>query len=281
MLILTAPRINKTNGYYYRHLKLDEELFAKSNRVIATAVRGGQYKTRKELATLLETHNMGGSPQRLALIVMRAELDAIICSGPMRGKQFTYALLDERAVQAAPLTTKEALSRLAERYFRSHGPASLKDFVWWSGLSIQDARTGLELAKLNLQKEIVDGTTYWLDPLSMKAVVPIAERVFLLQNYDEYVVSYIDRSFLVNGTHLLQLGDRTNPLFYNCVIYGGYVIGVWKRTIRLKEVVISWKLFNPTKDQQDTLAEAFKRYESFLNLPIRYDNNGYTALTQP
>jgi hypothetical protein len=116
-------------------------------------------------------------------------LDAVVCSGPRRGKQFTYALLDERAPQARSLPYDLALAELARCYFSAHGPASLAYFSWWSGLTKKQAAAGLEKVKSLLVQEKVGDQIYWGVPQMslVKASSPVAH---LLPNYDEYLLSY-------------------------------------------------------------------------------------------
>ncbi len=135
LLKATAPRVNTLNAYYNRQHKLDTKLFAKSNSIIAKALEGGAHLTRSELAAVLTRGGIRAAGNRLAYIVMRAELDAIVCSGAMRGKQHTYALLDERIPHGKTLDREEALAELARRYFTSRGPATLNDFARWSSLT--------------------------------------------------------------------------------------------------------------------------------------------------
>jgi hypothetical protein len=113
---------------------------------------------------------------------MRAELDGLICSGARRGKQFTYTLLDERAPPTKSLEREEALAELARRYFMSRGPATVQDLAKWSGLTLGDARNGLEAIRAQLRREVVNGQSYWLSPAtpSVQAVTPTA---YLLSIY--------------------------------------------------------------------------------------------------
>src|SRR5216684_6032669 len=162
ILALTAPRVNAVNAYYYRKLALDDAVFMHSNAMLAKALQGGKQLTRPELTSVLQQVGIATDDlQRFTYIMMRAELDGIVCSGARRGKQFTYALLDERAPQARTLDRDEALAELTRRYFTSHGPATLQDFVWWSGLAAIDAKAGIEMVKLQLVHEVVDGQAYW------------------------------------------------------------------------------------------------------------------------
>jgi len=145
MLALTAPRVSAAMAPYNRRLELDATVFRRSQRAMVRALRGGRQLTRQELKVVLVQAGVhADGVQRLAHIVMQAELDAVICSGPRRGKQFTYALLDERVPMVRVRSRDDSLTELARRYFTSHGPAQLHDFAWWSGLSIADARAGLD-----------------------------------------------------------------------------------------------------------------------------------------
>src|SRR2546422_2911401 len=121
LLKVTAPRVHALNAYYNRQHELDDKLFRKSNAAITTALRDGAHLTRRELAAVLKRAGIRAEGTRLAYIAMRAELDAIVCSGAMRGKQHTYALLDERIPKGKPLDREAALAELTRRYFTSRG----------------------------------------------------------------------------------------------------------------------------------------------------------------
>jgi hypothetical protein len=170
-------------------------------------------------------------------------LDAVVCSGPRRGKQFTYALLAERAPQAKTLARDEALAELTRRYFTSHGPAMAQDFAWWSGLTLADVHQGLDMVKDTLIQETVGDQSYWLaaDGPVVKAPSPTA---YLLPNYDEYLISYRDSRLAVEPeyTELFRAG---NVIFSHFVVIDGRVVGSWKRTFEKKTVVITLRLFEP------------------------------------
>ena len=145
MQALTGGRVLAANGYMVRQHGLEEATFQRSNAALAGALTGGNFLTRNELGAALAAAGIHAEGNRLAYLVMRAELDALICSGPRRGKQFTYALLEERVPPAPALTPEEALAELTRRYFTGHGPATLQDFSRWSGLTVADARQGVDL----------------------------------------------------------------------------------------------------------------------------------------
>jgi hypothetical protein len=119
-------------------------------------LQGGNQLTRNELAALLHKSDLVAAGEfRMGYILMQAELDGVICSGPRGGKQFTYALLDERVSNSKSLGRDKALAELACRYFVTRGPATVHDFAKWSGLKVADAQAGLEAVSTQLQCEVV------------------------------------------------------------------------------------------------------------------------------
>lgn len=231
LLELTAPQVNRRSGSGYRMFELDAAVFKRSNKVLTKALRGGKHLTRAALKAVLNKSGVAADDGvRLAHIMLRAELDGVVCSGPRIGKQFTYALLEERVPPSKPLSRDEALAKLTRRYFRSHGPATLQDFVWWSGLAVVDARRGMELAG---EKET-----------RMTRISPRIEHAcHLLPAFDEYFVAYKTREGGLGPT----------------IIIDGRPVGTWKpATINLS---VSKNL---TKPEQRALAKATERYEEFI-----------------
>src|SRR5215212_3622871 len=165
LLALTAPRVHALNAPYYRKLELDHNLFQRSTTALTQALQGGNQLTRDEVRSVLAQAGIATAGElRMSYILMRAELDGVICSGARRGKQFTYALLSERAPQARQLEREHALAELASRFFLSRGPATVHDFARWSGLTVADAKAGLEAIKSQLLLEQIDGQSYWRSP---------------------------------------------------------------------------------------------------------------------
>jgi hypothetical protein len=186
LLALTAPRVHAANATMYRRLELDNATLKRSRRALTKALQGGQHLTRDELRRALEKSGVAAdNGQRLAYIVMHAELDGLICSGPRRGKQFTYALLEERVPPTRSLGREEALTELTRRYFASRGPATAQDFAKWSGLTVADAKHGLEAIKGQLQHEKLNGEDYWFTS-SVSTAGLASPTAHLLSFYDEY-----------------------------------------------------------------------------------------------
>lgn len=268
MLMLTAPRVLAASAYYFRISELDDAIFRKSNDVLVEALQGGKQLTRTELASALQQAGIAcDNLLRLGYIIIHAELDGILCSGARRGKQFTYALLDERAPQSRTLDRDEALAEFAARYFTGHGPATLQDFVWWSGLTVADAKAGLEMASSRLIREIIGGQTYWSSG-DVASADEVSQAIYLLPNFDEYTVGYTDRSAVIDEADLPKFDPRMSVLD-NAIVLHGMVAGTWKRTLKKGSVVIAPKLFTSLNEAETrTLVEAANRYGAFLGLPV-------------
>ena len=237
MLALTGPRVKAAMASYDRKLELDAGVFRRSNEVLARALRGGAQLTRQELKQVLQRAGVAADGvQRLAHLVMRAELDGVICSGARRGKQFTYALLDERVPPSAPRSREEALAELTRRYFTGHGPAQVQDFAWWSGLTMADARAGLALVRSKLSQHVAGGKTYWYAS-SMPAGRRPSRITWLLPLYDEYLIAYKDRSDARDPRRRMAAADA-DPFAAHLVV-GGRVAGGWRSTLKKNSVVVS------------------------------------------
>lgn len=262
LLALTAPRVHAVSGSMYRKLELDNALIKRSRTALTKALQGGQQLTREELRGALEKAGIAAdNGQRLAYVVMHAELDGLICSGARRGKQFTYTLLEERVPPARTLTPDEALVELAQRYFLSRGPATAQDFAKWSGLALNDAKRGLEAVKDQLQHEIVNDQTYWFDP-SNPSTVP--QPAYLLSVYDEYISSYKDRSAIGDSEVGVKLFTMGGALTY-LIVADGQIVGTWRRVLQKEAVIVETHLFTTlTKAQNRALEAAARRYGEFI-----------------
>ncbi len=205
---------------------------------------------------------------QLAFIMMHAELDGVVCSGVLKGKQHTYALLDERAPGSNEFTQDEALAELTKRYFTSHGPATIKDYCWWSGLSVAEVKRGMEILSPKLVHEKIGGQDYWF--FAHEKVKPKSSNALcLLPNFDEYIIGYTDRSAIFDAANAQGKDARHNPLFQPTIMLDGQIVGTWKRTIQKRKVTVTAKPFiklpNP---KQELLTKAMERYSKFIELPV-------------
>jgi hypothetical protein len=267
LLALTAPRVHIANAYRCRQLGLDDATLARSNAALAHSLRGGVQLTRTELTSVLQEAGIAINGERLTHIMLHAELEAIVCSGAWRGKQFTYALLDERAPRTAPLTRIESLAELSRRYIASHGPATVRDFVWWSGLTTADAKAGLAMIESETMHEVIDGQTYWFTDYAPATEHP-SPSAFLLPNYDEFIVGYTDRSAILDTPPAEMLDARGNVLFNHTIVIDGRVRGTWKRTLKKGAVIIDALPFAPLDAvEARAIDDAAGHYGDFIGLP--------------
>ena len=231
MLALTAPRICAQMATPNRTLDLTPRLFARSHAIVARALEGGTFLTRAELAAALARRGIEAHGQRLGHLMMQAELDQVICSGPRRGKLFTYALLAERAPRAALPSREQSVAELVRRFFSSHGPATLRDFSWWSGLTMADGRAGLEQCGRDFVREEIDGLTYWSPAAAADRPRP-PRAAHLLPIYDEYLNAYRDRALVIGERTASAAGLSAAAGTPHYLIVDGRLAGSWKRVDR-------------------------------------------------
>jgi len=263
MQMLTGPRVDAILAYQYRRLELDAQVLKRSRAAMEKALLGGRQLTRAELGSALARAGIEADGLRLVHIVMRAELEAVLCSGGRRGKQFTYALVDERAPRQRNLDREAALALLTERYFISHGPATLQDYAWWSGLHSADVRAGVDMVKTKLIRDEVEGRVYWMSA-SLPEVRRPRGRVHLLPNYDEYIVGYTDRSAIFDSVHAEHLDARHNPLFNHTLVSSGRIVGTWMRSLARDSLTVSAKPFESMASAEAKgFRQAAKRFAKF------------------
>jgi len=272
LLTLTAPRVHRFNARYCRVHELDSRTLSRARTILARALEGGEHLTRAELAAALRRGRIVASGVRLAFITIDAELNQVMCSGAMRGKQFTYASFQSRVPRSRGLTREEALAELTRRYFASHGPATLRDFAWWSGLTMADVKAGVEILKPAIVCELVEKVGYWtmagLEIRTRPTTAPFAAKVrsplaHLLPNYDEYVIAYKARS-IVGGSPLTIRDAYTHHL-----VIDGLLAGTWRQTIARDSAILDVKHDRtPTASVQRGVQRAAERYGAFIGKAI-------------
>lgn len=253
LLLLTGPRILRQNASKCRTLGLDAATLDRSAAIVARALEGGRYLTREALGAVVQASGIPTDGlQRMASIMMHAELTGVVCSGPRLGRQFTYALLDERVAPGRPVGREEALADVGARYYATRAPATTHDFAKWCGLTVADATRALTALP------------------APKAVRPRrgVPRVHLLSIYDEYVSSYRDRSAIVSPDHGRHLVNQGAALVWTIVL-DGLIVGTWRRVLARHDVTIEPTLFvRFSRAEQDELVAAARRYGAFLGRPV-------------
>jgi hypothetical protein len=269
LLALTAPRVHQASAYQYKLLELDPATRARGRAVMEAALRGGKALTRDELGTALTGSGLPASAMRLGYFTADAELEGLICSGPRRGKRQTYALIEERVPPSRPRERDEALAEIARRYVEGHGPAQAIDLAWWSGLTLRDARLGLELATPPLVQESVGDRTFWASPDGPAPAPIVGPLVHLLPNYDELLIAFRDRSDSADPA-LPAPARVAQVILAHVIVRDGLVVGGWRRvdegtSVRLEPNV----LVDFRDEEQVALAAAIRRFETYLGRPVQ------------
>jgi hypothetical protein len=270
MLELMTARIMKGAGGRDRQLELDEPAFRRSRSIIEKALTREPVLTRSTLFAALETGKISTVGQRGIHILQRLCMERMLCQGPHAEKQPTFVLFDQWIANSRTLDREDALRTIAERFFVSHGPATIRDFIWWTGLTVADAKRGLSWAQPALERIVVDDTEMW-----MSNALPMASgdepRAHLLPGFDEFMLGYKDRSAALESRHANRVVPGGNGVFLSTLLLDGQVCGTWRRTTRPKAVEIEASPFRRLKasDRKEFVRPA-ERYADFLGAPVKF-----------
>lgn len=263
MLELSAPQIKSLSRSRDKELGLTEQAFSRSNSIIEKALCDNKHLTRDELVKLLVAGGFINDNNRVSHLLMRAEIDGIIASGSIKADKQTYALLADRISKTKILNRGEAIAELARRYFTSHGPATLQDFHWWSGLPVKDCRQAVEDLKNSFDSAKIGDDTYFFAPVSS---VPKFEKnhIILLPAYDEFIISYKNRTASLSFENHVK-AVSINGIFRPVIVHNGKVIGIWKKTVKNEKVFLTAEFFGiTTASVKKHIAVNFVSYARFI-----------------
>ncbi len=266
MAELASARVVASASTVERSLGLDDAVIAKAAKVIAKALKGGKVLERPALYEELESKGISTKWQRGYHILFRGGLTGLICFGPRSDKQPTFVLMAEWAPAAKSMPREAAVAELARRYFRSHGPATLQDFAWWTGLSLTECKKALVAIRGEMREENVDGESYWLYENDIAAP---KDGCYLLPGFDEFVLGYKDRSAVISPDLAPALSPHKNGIFLPTMASKGRIVGTWARTLDKKGVTIEARPFAAlgAKEQRGFKAEA-ENYAEYLGVKL-------------
>jgi hypothetical protein len=265
MIKLFSERMKKNLQNIARssHIALDRSMIEKGQTIIRTVLQDGNHMTRKDLGDTLRERGIPVKGMALLLMVQYAHADGLICYGPRKGTQQYLVLTGEWLPPFPEIGPEDAMKRMAIQYFKGHGPASLHDFAWWTGLKLSDARLGLSMAQGELAHFVIDKTTYWM---AARAEPDCGNRTgpWLLPNYDEYTVGYRDREAIIRPDFRYR-GDSRGIVLSNVIVLDGEIIGTWKRFFEKSSLQVKTRTFlDLNRVDQNLLAEEVDRYISFM-----------------
>jgi DNA glycosylase AlkZ-like len=269
MLSLSTARMLAGEKRRLEQLQLDRASIERAQQLFHDALKGDKQLSRQSMMTLLNDAGISTEGQRGYHTLWYAALVGLICLGPTVDKQQTFALLDEWVPYPRELSREEALAELAQRFFTSHGPATVQDFARWTGLTISDAKGGLEAVKSGLIAEKINSQEYWMPGDTPAAKVHTSANLHLLPGFDEYLLGYKDRDAILATEHASKIVPGNNGVFLPTVVIGGRVLGTWKRTVRKNAVSIQLIPFIQLEPAEERAAiEAAEGYSDFLKVPL-------------
>ncbi|MGZ7441153.1 winged helix DNA-binding domain-containing protein [Paenibacillus sp. TH7-28] len=267
MLKLLTPRILAKDKRRLEQLELDPKRITQSEKIIYSALKEKRWLSRPDLMKLLEDAGIDTKQQRGYHLLWYLAQTGLICLGPVEGKQQTFVLLEDWVYRHNKLSAEESLRELARRFFTGHGPATLHDFAWWSGLTITEARNGLESVQKTLYSEKIEGVDYWMGPDD--AQVNVEDSIIcLLPGYDEYLLGYKDRSAVLDPDYAPLIVPGNNGVFMPMLVVNGEVAGTWKRTVKKSGIDIVIRPFTALGSRKERVIEAARRYGEFVHLPV-------------
>jgi hypothetical protein len=265
MLNLCAPRKLAAAGLRLKQLELDLQILNRCEHLFRTALAGNPPMTRAAIFELLEQSGINPAGQRGYHILWSLAQTGLICFGPKQGKEQTFVLLEEWVPNVPIKSRDDSLAELAKRYFTSHGPATVQDFAGWTGLTLRDARAGLESVQGQLVSEVRDQLEYWWADQTSAAQTA---GVHLLPGFDEFILGYKDRRDVMTVEHAARIVPGGNGIFLPMIVVDGQVVGKWKRTLKKNGVQVVLEPFLEIDSLEERVHEALMRYCAFIGLPL-------------
>jgi hypothetical protein len=261
MTELSKSRIKAANESRGRILEITEKMYTKVNNLFGNILRDNHHLTKQEICKEIENIGIQLNQTRLNRFLIKAEYDGLICSGQDRKGKPTYALLSERVACRSVFHRDEALAKLCGMYFRSHSPATMEDFAWWSGMSAGDAKKAIDFIKADLTEDNINGRKFYIHS-KCKVAGSSSGIVKLLAPFDEYLISYKDRSDVLSPHHYPKAFTRYG-IFFPVILYDGKVIGNWKKPVKNKKAGIDYTFFDGIKIPEELLSSAIQEYISY------------------
>lgn len=268
MLDVSGPQVKRTVASYVKKYGFDAKKLDQINASIEKILAGNNHLTRDEIMQELNIKKMLSENFLSSPIMMNAELEGLVCNGKMKGKQMTYALLEERVAKPKTnLSKEEALAKLAQRYFESHGPATVLDFSWWSGFSPTTCNLVINSIESELNSVRIDNQKYWFGA-NFTNEDNFRESVHFLPAFDEILISYKTREASIFLEHQSK-AFTNNGIFKPIILENGKVIGTWKRIIKKDHAKIETHFFYEIdKSKKTALFDGIRSFENYLETKV-------------
>ena len=267
MLKLMASRILANASSRERNLGLNDKVFENGRKTVVKILEKNKCMTNNEIIQALEKSNISTEGYRGRHILWHLAQEGTVCFGPHDEKQPTFVLMDEWVPKQRNIEHGDALTEIAKRFFASHGPATLQDFIRWTGLKSSDARKGLENVRKFTKSETINKVEYIMSKDSKK--IKIMQKAYLLPGFDEYMLGYKNREDMLHPLHSNKIVPGGNGMFLPTIVIDGRVVGIWKKEVKKNGIIINLQPFNKlTKEQIEYIAIAKEQYSRFLGIPL-------------
>jgi hypothetical protein len=267
MLALTSARTLKGAKTRFENLGLDAATLERSAAIVARELAGGSM-SRDEFMKLLAGNGISPDGQRGYHVIFYLTQVSLVCWGPPSGTQQALVLVDDW-IPAETLPSREAsLAQFALRYFASHGPATERDFAWWTKLTLTDVRAAIAACANELTELSYQGTTFWIASSELQAATDVkaGAGVHVLPGFDEYLLGYQDRSLSLPAEHAQRIVPGNNGIFLPLITSKGRIVGTWRRTPKSKISPVEPEHFETASDVEHArFAKAAKAYATFAN----------------
>lgn len=262
---LSKPRLKPIYHSYAKTIKAEELLIYKNFASLEKILMGGKHLTKLEIGVSMKELGIDLDERLLSLLLSFAEVEGVVLCGQVKGYKQTYTLFDEWAPRTISMHKDEALERLARRFFTSHGPATIDDFVWWSGQTLTNCRQAIDSIKHDFIRESINGRDFWMKN-DIKSSTVNLDSALLLPPFDEFVVSYKNRSEIISDSFYSKVMTK-NGLFSPTIMLNGEIIGSWKKISKQGKPNIELSFFEKmSKKKQDIFNSETKRLIKFYSI---------------
>lgn len=268
MVQLSKERMLKRyKNHMLKEVGLGESELNRGYDAIQKALEGKKLVTRPDLRQYLEAAGIDTSGQKYYHLLWFAAQSGLIFIGPMKDKQQTFGLIEEWAPKLESLSREEALQKLAARYLQSHGPATVKDFAWWSGLTQKEAKIGFELTGGQHFAMEETGVEYWYIENEKLINKTLPDTIHLIYSLDEYLIGYKDRTAAWSGELQAKL-DPKRTGYVLPILFNGEVIGSWRPEVKKQELTMDCTIATTKDFPIELLYKEAERYSLFFDLDL-------------
>jgi hypothetical protein len=258
ILAITGPRLLQQSIARHRDLELDVSIYTAARGIAERELEGGRSLSRDELQAAWQAAGIETAGQRGYHLIWWLAQDAVICCGPIEGRGQRFVLLEEWSPRAAPaLSRDETLARLFVSYVAGHGPVTVRDFAWWTGLTLTDARAALAdagdaVVAFDDERFVVAEAASSDDDTTARATLGPTRATgrYALAAFDEYFLGYGDRDPVCTPAHARRVVPGSNGVFQPTLVQSGRVVGLWKPVRRARATSVTLDGFDGELDPE-------------------------------